>query len=139
MPAPVSPSTISGKYLVVTVGNILIAGAQDWDCDETGDQLDGTTGSDQGFENDDIGVGRAVITMNLVQNLNNGQYAVIQKGTMLANVSLYRSAGDPQPAFLFPFARVYQSKNAGKVKDRFTVMVVARSNGPYSSFDPGAG
>ena len=131
--------TISGKYLAVVIGNVVIVGAQEWTCRETTDQLDGTTGADQGYENDDNGLVRAEIDIMLVQNLASGIYAAVRAGTLLTNLKLYRTSADNQPAFTIPLAKVYESTNAGKVRDRFTTAVKARSKGPYSGTDPGAG
>lgn len=134
-----NPNTVSGKYLIGVIENVTIVGMQEWDVDETADQLDASTGADQGFENDDDGQTRAVITINLVQNLATGIYAAVRVGTLITNLRLYRSYTDAQPAFSIPLAKVYQSKNGGKVKERFTTLVVARSKGPYSGTDPGSG
>lgn len=75
----------------------------------------------------------------LVQNLASGIYAAVRAGTLLTNLKLYRTSADNQPAFTIPLAKVYESTNAGKVRDRFTTAVKARSKGPYSGTDPGAG
>lgn len=132
-------NTISGKYLIVTVGSTVLVGPQGWTVRETTDQLDGTTGADAGFENDDFGIIRAEIDLELVQNLATGIYNDIGALTTLTALRCYRASTDTQPAFYFPIARVYESTNMGKVKERFTVAVKARSNGTYTRYDPGAG
>jgi len=132
-------NTISGKYLVATVNGAVIAGVQEWEVTETADRLDGTTGLDQGFENDDLGVFSAEARLTIVQNLATGPYIEIAMGNVLSDVKLYRSVTDNQPAFIFPIMRVYESKNGGRVKDRFTVNVTARAAGPYTRSDPGSG
>lgn len=134
-----SPNTISGKYLVAVVENTILAGLQEWEITETADRLDGTTGSDGGFENDDMGVFAAEVRMQLVQNLASGIYIDIAMGTILTNVKLYRASSDAQPAFTFPTMRVYESRNGGRVRDRFVTNVVARANGVWTRNDPGAG
>lgn len=132
-------SIISGKFLVATVGNVVLNGLQEWEVEETVDRLDGTTGGDAGFENDDMGVRAAEARFTLVQNLATGKYAEIMAGTILTEVRLYRSFTDNVPAFYFPLMRVYQSRNGGRVRDRFMVNVTARSNGSYAVYNPGSG
>lgn len=132
-------NTVSGKYLAVTVQNVVLVGEQGWTVRETTDQLDGTTGADEGFENDDAGIIRAEIDLELVQNLASGIYVAIAAQTLLVELRCFRAVTDAQPAFYFPFARVYESTNMGKVRERFTVAVKARSNGIYTRYDPGAG
>jgi hypothetical protein len=134
-----SPNTISGKYLILVVESVVLAGVQEWEIDENADRLDGTTGADGGFENDDMGVYSAEMRAQLVQNLASGIYHEIAMGTILTNVRAYRSVFDNQPAFYFPIMRVYNSRNGGRVRDRFTTNIVARSNGPYTRNNPGAG
>jgi hypothetical protein len=112
---------------------------QGWTVRESTDQLDGTTGLDQGFENDDFGIIRAEIDLEFVQNLATGLYITIAAQTIVTNLRLYRSYGDPQPGFLFPIARIYESTNMGKVRERFTTACKLRSNGPYTRYSPGAG
>lgn len=132
-------NTISGKFLVGTISGAFITGTQGWTVRETTDQLDGTTGSDLGFENDDYGIIRAEIELEIVQNLAAGIYTQVAAGQRIADLKLYRAVVDAQPAFTFPIATIYESTNMGKVKDRFTVSVKARSNGPYTRTNPGAG
>ncbi len=135
-----SPNTISGKYMVAAVESSLIVGLQGWTVRETTDQLDGTTGADAGYEDDDFGIVRAEIEMDCVQNLAAGTpYVAIRATTRLTNVRLYRSYGDAQPAFTFPLVTVYESTNMGKVRERLTVNVKAKSNGAYTFTNPGAG
>ena len=81
MAAPAYPDTISGKYLACKINTSTIAGVQEWTAREEGDRLDGTTGADEGYENDDIGVSSLEVTMMLVQNLSTGEYADIKRGT----------------------------------------------------------
>lgn len=132
-------NTISGKYGIATLENSVLVGIQGWTVRETTDQLDGTTGQDLGFENDDAGIIRAEIDLEIVQNAATGIYNVIGAQTLLTTLRLYRVFSDAQPAFLFPFARVYESTNALKIRERITVTVKARSNGSYTRYDPGAG
>ena len=132
---------ISGKYIAVTISGVtaVLSGVQEWTVRETIDQLDGTTGNDGGFENDGGGIMRAEIDLTLVQDLSTGVYSVIACGTELANLKLYRRVTDAQPAWTFPVARVFESTNAGRVRDRLTVSCKARSAGEYTRTDPGAG
>ena len=51
----------------------------------------------------------------------------------------FRTLYDAQPAFTFPVATIYESTNKGVVKERFTIAMKARSNGAYTSTNPGAG
>ncbi len=132
-------STISGKYGVATLENSLLVGVQGWTVRETTDQLDGTTGADLGFENDDVGIIRAEIDLELVQNCAFGIYSVIAAQELLTTLRLWRASSDAQPAFYFPFARVYESTNMLKIRERVTVTVKARSNGSYTRYNPGAG
>lgn len=132
-------NTISGKYLVCTLNGFILTGVTGWTVRESADQLDGTTGSDGGFENDDFGVQRAEIDMELVQNLAAGIYTTVAAPQRITELKLYRSYGDSQPAFYFPNATIYESTNMGKVKQTFTTAVKARSNSTYSRTNPGAG
>lgn len=132
-------NTISGKYAIAVLEGVVLVGDQGWTVRESTDQLDGTTGADAGFENDDFGIIRAEIDMDFVQNLALGLYTVIAAQQILTNLRLYRSFGDPQPGFWFPIARIYESTNGLKTRERATVTVKARSNGSYTRYDPGAG
>lgn len=132
-------NTISGKYLVGVYSGQIITGMQGWTARSTVDQLDGTTGSDAGYENDDYGVGRCEIELELVQNLATGWYTQLQAGQRITELRLYRAVSDAQPAFYFPIATIYESTNMGKVKERFTVSIKARSNGIFYATNPGAG
>lgn len=134
-----SVDTVSGKYLVGTLNGTLITGTQGWTVRVTADQLDGTTGSDAGFENDDYGVQRAEIDLEIVQNLATGIYSTVAAGQRITTLRLYRAVGDAQPAFTFPIATIYESTNMGKVRERFTIAVKAKSNGAFTSTNPGAG
>lgn len=131
--------TISGKYLAVTINGVLIVGEQGWTCRVTADQLDGTTGSDQGYENDDFGIQRAEIDLEIVQNLATGVYTVVAAPQRVSQLKLYRAVTDAQPAFTFPIATIYESTNMGKVRERFTVACKAKSNGPFTVTNPGSG
>lgn len=129
--------TISGKFLVARINGSIIRGVQDWEVDETADELDGTTGEDNGYENPDDGVWGATISMNLVQNLETGEYIRVRRGTLIEDLQLYRAATDPTPAFYFPMVKVFQSRNKGAIKERFTTFVRAKSKGEYQANNPG--
>lgn len=137
MPAPTYPNTISGKYLVAVIGGVVVSGVQDWNAVETSDQLDGTTGADLGYENDDDGISRVEVDFNLVQNLANGAAITLTRGTTIS-LLLYRSAGDALPAFDIPTFKVYSAGTRGAVKERFTQAVRGRSKGAYTVNPPGA-
>jgi hypothetical protein len=62
---------------------------------------------------------------------------MIRAGTVIYNLQLYRSINETVPAFAFPVVRVYRSTQGGRIKDRFTVQVTARSKGIYVSNEPG--
>ena len=128
--------SVSGKYIVAKINGTIVAGVQEWEADETIDQLDGTTGADEGFEADDGGIQRVVVTMNLVQDITTGVYSAVRAGTSITNLTLYRDKDDAQPAFSIPIFRVFQSTNRGEVRGRVTVRVVGRSYGTYTVNDP---
>jgi len=131
--------TISGKYLVATINGTFVTGDQGWTARKTTDQLDGTTGLDGGYENDDYGIQRLEIEMDIVQNLATGIWSLVSAAQRVTNLKLYRAVTDAQPAFTVPLATIYESTNMGKVKDRFTISVKARSNGAFTETNPGAG
>lgn len=137
MPAPTYPDTISGKYLVAVIGSVTIDCVQDWEANETADQLDGTTGADLGYENDDDGISRVEVAFNLVQNLANGPAVTVGRGTTMA-LKLYRSAGDALPAFDIPAFKVFGARTRGAVRERFTQAITGRSKGAYTHNAPGA-
>lgn len=129
--------SISGKFLFVQVGNVILAGSQKWTVRDRADKLDGTTGADQGFENDQAGVRRLEITINFVQDTETGIWSVIQSGTILNNLKLFRDQTDPNPAFLIPIATCYEAENDIEVTGRSTIRSQITSNGPYIANDPG--
>lgn len=128
--------SISGKLGGGKIDGVVIAGVQDWEAVETIDQLDGTTGSDGGYENDDGGVRRVEVTMNLVQDISTGVYSAVSAGTEITNLQLFRDLADVSPAFAIPTFRVYESGNRVEVRGRSTVRVRGRSAGSYTRNDP---
>ncbi len=137
MPAPTYPDTISGKFLSAYIDDELVTGNQKWDATETADQLDGTTGADLGYENDDDGISRVEATLDLVQNLADGPALTVSRGTVMS-LQLYRSDGDTLPAFDIPVFKVYSVGTVAEVKGRITQTVRGRSKGPYTVNAPGA-
>lgn len=125
--------SISGKFLTVKLGGAVVRGPQAWTVSETCHVLDGQTAKHGGFSADECGTPSAAITIELVQDTKDGPYSGIRRGTRLLDLALFRSEADALPAFLFPFANVMKSENAGQVKSRWTVRVEASNFGPYEA------
>ena len=136
MPAPTYPFTISGKFLSVYMDDVLVGGTQEVEVNETADQLDGTTGADLGYENDDDGISRAEVRFTLVQNLADGPAITLSRGAVV-DLKVFRSDGDTLPAVHLPVFKIYGAQNRGVVKERWTLAVSGRSKGSYTLSPPG--
>jgi len=130
---------ISGKYLEAKIGGmapVFIAGNYAWTAEEGADELDGTTGEDEGFENPDDGVYSCAINLKGYMDVATGQYAVVRRGTLIENLKLYRDKDDATPAYVFPVAKVFNSTQGGEVKGKVEWTSRIKAKGAYTYNDP---
>ncbi len=131
---------ISGKYLEAKIGNmspVFIPGNDAWTVEEAQDELDGTTGEDEGHENPDGGVISHTVTLHCWMDLLAGDYASVRAGTTISYLKLYRDKDDVTPAFLFTSAHVFRSSQGGRVRERMEVNCTAKAKGNVVTYsDP---
>lgn len=131
--------TISGKKLTAKLNATVIAGNYAWSVDEGGDVLDKTVGADNGWENEEMGVQNLHGTIKLYLDIATGAYATVRRGTILAQLKLYRALADAQPAFSITSALVTKSTQGAEVKGRFEVTIEFHSQGDVvTANEPGA-
>lgn len=128
--------SVSGKYLAVTLDGVDLEDPMDWDVSEDSEAAERTSGSTGGYHDEDSGVLKATITINFVQDTTTGFYTEIAAGTVLTNLRLFRNAGDTNPAYLFPLARVQRSGQKVQVRGSITVPITAVNKRSYTRYQP---
>lgn len=128
--------SISGKYLEAKINGVFISGNYAWTVDESADDLDATTGEDDGYANHHDGVWDATINLKGYMDVAAGEYTPVRRGTVITNLQLYRDKDDDDPAFEFPSCLVLQSTQGGEVRGKieWSARVVLR--GTYTYNDP---
>lgn len=129
--------SVSGKYLACTIDGVDFEDLMDWTVDEDSEAAERVTGSTGGFHDEDSGILKATITMNFVQDTTTGFYAAVAAGTVITNLRLWRNAGDTNPAFLFPLARVQRSGTQVRAKGgAITVPLTLVNKRTYTRYEP---
>lgn len=128
--------SISGKKISAKIGIATVVGLVGWTVDEDAQELDGTTAADGGYENPDDGVWGATIQIKGILDIETGVYTPIRRGTLIANLNLYRDIGDVTPAYTFPLAKVFKSTQGAEIRGRFEVSATIKSKGVYAYNEP---
>jgi hypothetical protein len=131
--------SISGKYMETKIGDVspvFVAGNYGWTVEESADDLDGTTGEDDGYANHYDGVWDAVVNLKGYMDVAAGEYTPVRRGTTISNLKLYRDKDDATPAFTFPSCLVLNSTQGGEVRGKieWTARIVLK--GTYTYADP---
>jgi hypothetical protein len=126
--------TISGKKLGVTIGNAntVLIGVFELQFDPQVDELDATTGADNGFGDVDTGVMQAEVTMTMYVDVTNSQFLTIVAGTLLTNVKVYLSLGAITPLATIPFLKVLSTPIRARVRDSWQIQFRAKSRGEFT-------
>ena len=128
--------SISGKYMIATVGDTLVHGNYAWTIEETADELDATTAEDGGYENPDDGVWSSTVNLKGYMNIIDGTYTPVRRGTLITDLRLYRNIDDAEPAFAIPLAKVFTSTQGGEVKGKIEWTAKIKTKGIYEYADP---
>jgi hypothetical protein len=112
---------ITGKYLSMEIGVATLAGVHSWDVDETADEIEATTGADNGRGRKDVGVVDTVANVVLYLDITSGLYTALRAGATLSNVKLYADKDADDPLYTFSAAKAFGLKLGGRVRDKFEV------------------
>jgi hypothetical protein len=125
---------ISGKFAHGYIGNNLIRGLAEWTFTEEADELDGTTGEDEGFDHPDDGVARGTLELTVIYFVGTSSYSPIKRGTAVTELFLYETAADGgDPAVYIPKGKVFRSSRQGPVKGRLEVRATIKTVGPFET------
>ena len=131
---------ISGKYLEAKIGGmspVFIPGNDSWKVEEAADELDGTTGEDEGCESPQAGVVATTITLHCWMDTVAGDYASIRTSTIITDLKLYRDKDDVDPAFHIATAVVLRSSQGGTIRGRMEIDATIKSVGNVVTYaDP---
>lgn len=128
--------SISGKFITAAIGSVGIQGVQQWTADDSGQELDGTTAEDLGFEHPDIGLAKLRVTMQLVIDITTGQLLLLQRGTVINNLNLFANIAASRPIYNIPTFIVFKSTPKGEINGRFTYDIEGASVGQYTMNNP---
>jgi hypothetical protein len=128
--------SISGKFMTVKIGAVVVPLNSEWSVDEDVKELDRTTGADLGFRNRDGGIQDLHANLKAYMDISTGQYAEVQAGTVISNLNLYRDINDASPAFVIPSCLSLKSNQSVIVDDKCTWTANVATKGSYTYNDP---
>ena len=129
--------SVSGKYLTALHSGGTLSDIYGWTAEETGDVLDRTTGSFNGFEAEDMGVFGLHITAKGYMDVTTGSVNAIRRGTLLTDLQLYRDINDAVPAYACTEALVVRFTQGGEVRGKMEWTAEIHSRGDVITYsDP---
>lgn len=131
--------SFSGKKMEAKIGDVspvFVAGNYAWDAEEEADELDGTTGEDEGYKNPDDGLWGLTVNLKGYMDVAAGEYTPVRRGTLITNLKLYRDKDDATPAFVIPLAKVFRSRQGGEVSGKIEWAATVKAKGAYTYNDP---
>lgn len=129
--------SVSGKYLTASHSGGTLSDIYGWTAEETGDVLDRTTGSYNGFEAEDVGVFGLHITTKGYMDVATGSVNSIRRGTLLTDLQLFRDINDATPAYACTEAIVVRFTQGGEVRGKIEWTAEIHSRGDVITYsDP---
>lgn len=115
---------------------VLIPGVQEWEAEDSAQELDATTAEDNGYEHPDDGLASLRVRMTLVIDITTGDLVSIQRGTLISNLKLYADVDATTPVYTIPAFKVFRSTPRGEISGRFTYQIEGKAVGSYTLADP---
>lgn len=128
--------SISGKALQAEIDGVFVHGNFSWQIEEDGDELDGTTAESGGYEDPEMGVYKARVTLKGYMDVADGTYTPVRRGTIVTNLKLFRDITDVTPAFDIPTSLVLRSNQGGEVRGKVEWGSTIATKGAYTYNDP---
>ncbi len=121
---------ISGKFAQADNNGAPIIGVFEWRTEPRGDELDGTTGADGGFEKPEVGVRGYRTTLRGIYDDVNGMGTYLEVGDILSNVNLYIDEAAAVPVFTYGEAIVLTAPIVVPVRGRmeWELQIASRGN-----------
>jgi hypothetical protein len=127
--------SISAKKIGFKVNGVLVEGTYRISARGKVDELDRTTGSDNGYANFDGGVKEMRVSATVYIDLTTGFGVSIEEGDVLEDVNLYRDLDDT-PGTVMPLALVVSANDNGEVRGKLEYELELVAKGEYTRAFP---